>query len=186
MKVFQLKITIKESKPPIWRRILIHPDTLLVDVHRILQSTMGWTNSHLHLFSDGMFSYAPKEFEVEDTKNSRTVKLSRLINREEDRMTYEYDFGDGWEHVIILEKIIEVDEKEHIPRCIGGKRHCPPEDVGGVWGYEDFLKTLSNPKDPDYEDMMLWSGGEFDPDFFDPDEINELLKMKDFGCIWIE
>ena len=85
---------------------------------------------------------------------------------------YEYDFGDSWEHKILLEKIFPFDNKMALPVCIKGKRACPPEDCGGIWGYEEFLKTISDPKHPEYEDMLEWLGGEFDPEEFDLEGIN--------------
>lgn len=161
------------------------PDTLLVDLHRIIQTTMGWTNSHLHQFKDGNYCYAPKEFELEETKNSRTIKLNKILKKEKQGILYEYDFGDGWEHEILLEKIIEDDEKNQIPRCIDGKRNCPPDDCGGIWGYEDLLKTISDKNNKEYEEIMTWLGGKFDPEYFNMTGINKSLKKKDFGCIWL-
>ncbi len=184
-KVYQLKITLVESNPEIYRKIIVNPDVLLVDLHRIIQTTMGWTNSHLHQFSDGNYDYAPKEFEVECSKNSRTVKLNKLLKKEKERIIYEYDFGDGWVHEIILEKIFEEDEKNQVPRCIEGKRNCPPEDCGGIWGYEDLLNVISDKKHEDYKDMMRWLGGKFDPEEFNINAINKELKKKDYGCIWL-
>ncbi len=185
-KVYQLKINLKGMSPTIWRRILVQPDTSLIDFHRIIQCTMGWTNSHLHLFKNGGEEYSPKEFEVEDSKDSRVVKLNKLLKREKDRILYEYDFGDGWEHIILLEKIIEVDDKEQVPKCLKGKRNCPPEDCGGIWGYHDFLQIISDPQHEEYEETMEWCGEEFDPEYFNIESINELLRQKNYGCIWIE
>lgn len=184
-KVYQLKITLVDSKPKIWRKILVNPDTLLVDLHRIIQTTMGWTNSHLHQFNDGNYDYAPKEFELENSKNSRTTKLNKLLKKDNDCILYEYDFGDGWEHEIILEKINDNDEKTQIPRCIDGKRNCPPDDCGGIWGYEDLLKIISDKKHDEHQEMIDWLGGKFDPEYFNITAINKLLKKKDFGCIWL-
>jgi len=184
-KVYQLKITLIDSNPKIWRQILVNPDTLLVDLHRIIQTIMGWTNSHLHQFTDGINFYAPNEFEIEESINSRTVKLNKILRQEKEGIFYEYDFGDGWEHVIVLEKIIDEDEKNQIPRCLDGKRHCPPENCGGIWGYEDLLKIISNKKNEELKETMDWLGGKFDPDYFNLKEINKQLKEKDFGCIWL-
>lgn len=184
-KVYELQIKLLESKPLIWRRIIVKPDTLLVDLHRIIQTTMGWTNSHLHQFSDDKITYAPKEFEVEFTRDSRTIKLNTILQKNKDSILYEYDFGDGWEHEIILEKIFEDDDINQIPRCIGGERHCPPEDCGGISGYEDLLKIISNPKNEEYKEMLVWLGGKFNPEDYDMKKINQKLKKKDFGCIWL-
>ena len=185
-QIYQVKIVLIDTKPKIWRRLLVSSDILLVDFHRIIQTTMGWTNSHLHRFNDGVMDYSPKEFEVEDSIDSRKVKLKKILKKEGSKILYEYDFGDSWDHDIILEKIIKEDVKGQIPECMSGKGNCPPEDCGGTWGYMDLLKTISNPKHEDYKSMMDWLGGEFDPAFFDKELINSQLKQKDFGCIWIE
>ncbi len=185
-QIYQIQVVLTNTKPKIWRRLLVNSDILLVDLHRIIQTAMGWTNSHLHLFNDGMTDYAPREFEVEGSRNSRTIKLNSILKKEKSKILYEYDFGDSWNHDIILEKIIKEEETGQIPRCIKGKRNCPPEDCGGTWGYSDLLLTISNPKHEDYESMMEWLGGNFDPEHFDIDEINNNLRQKDYGCLWIE
>ncbi len=184
-KIYQLQIVLKGAKPKIWRRILVSSDTLLVDMHRIIQTTMGWTNSHLHRFFDGVDDYAPVEFGIEYSKNSRTKKLNSILKNEKDYLFYEYDFGDGWEHNIILEKILAADKQLQIPSCIAGKRNGPPEDCGGIWGYSDMLEVLKQPNHEEYKDFVEWLGGEFDPEYFDKSEVNKMLKKKDFGCIWL-
>jgi len=185
-KIYQLEIVLKDYNPKIWRRILINSDILLVDFHRIIQTTMGWTNSHLHLFNDGIDHYSPIEFEVEETKDSRTVKLSEIFNLEKQCLQYQYDFGDFWEHEIYLEKIIENDEIHQIPCCIDGERSCPPEDCGGTFGYEELLIVMSDKKHEEYKETKTWVGRNFKPEFFDIEKTNKLLKKKDFGCIWLE
>ena len=164
------------SKPKIWRQIIVNPDTLLVDLHNIIQTTMGWSNSHLHEFKNGQEGYAPKEMEVEYTSDSRKIKLNKILKNEKQTIEYEYDFGDGWRHQILLEKIFNDDEKNQVPRCIGGKRNCPPEDCGGIWGYADLLEIISNPKHEQHEEMTEWIGGEFDPEYFDMTDVNEYLR----------
>lgn len=161
------------------------PDILLVDFHRIIQTTMGWTNSHLHLFFDGLNEYAPMEFEIEGAIDSRKVKLNKILKEEKAKILYEYDFGDGWEHDIILEKIVPNAEGQHLPLCLTGKNNCPPEDVGGVWGYAEMLEILENKDHEEYEEYLEWLGGEFDPKYFDKTMVNELLKSKDYGCFWL-
>ncbi len=185
-KIYQVEIILKDSNPKIWRRILINSDVLLVDFHRIIQTTMGWTNSHLHLFDDGKCQYSPIEFEVEDTKDSRTVKLSEIFNLEKQCLLYEYDFGDFWEHEIYLEKIIDDDEINQIPSCIDGERACPPEDCGGTFGYEELLRVMSDKKHEEYKETKTWVGRKFNSEVFDMVKTNLLLKKKNFGCIWLE
>jgi len=184
-KIYQIQVVLNGSKPKIWRRILIDSDIMLVDLHRIIQTTMGWTNSHLHAFSDDFQEYSPKEFEVENAKDSRTARLNKILKEEKSKISYEYDFGDGWEHDVILEKILTPDNQLQLPKCIAGKRNCPPEDCGGIWGYSDMLKILKQPGHEEYESYIEWLGDVFDPEYFDKDEINEMLKKKDFGCIWL-
>jgi hypothetical protein len=137
-QIYQIQVVLTNAKPKIWRRLLVNSDTLLVDFHRIIQTTMGWTNSHLHLFNDGMTNYAPKEFEVEESKNSRTIKLNTILKKEKSKILYEYDFGDSWNHDIILEKIIREEETGQIPRCIRVIAIVHQKTAGGrgdIWNY---------------------------------------------------
>lgn len=183
-KIYQIQIALKEAKPKIWRRVLVDSDILLVDFHRIIQTTMGWKNSHLHVFSDGIQEYAPKEFEIEYTIDSRTISLDKILKAEKSKIKYEYDFGDSWEHTITLEKILPPDSQIQIPKCIAGKRNCPPENCGGAWRYSDIIDILKQPKHEEYKSYIEWLGDDFDPEYFNKDEKNSLLMKKDFGCIW--
>ena len=109
------------------------------------------------------------------------LKLSDLLKKENDKISYEYDFGDGWLHDIVLEKILDPDPGVFYPQCVAGKRNCPPEDCGGPYGYSNFLKIIFNPRDKEYKEMIEWAGGKFDPESFDKEAINDLLKEDDFG-----
>jgi hypothetical protein len=185
-KLYQIQIALRGIKPKIWRRLIVEPEIRLDDFHRILQTAMGWTNSHLHLFRSGNFEYSPIEFEVEDTINSRRIKLSSILNMKVTQIRYLYDFGDFWEHDIILEEIIKEEIPGNVPRCLKGKRNCPPEDCGGIWGYEDLLKIISNPKHDEYESTLEWLAGHDDPEYFNLLQVNNSLMQKDYGCEWIE
>ncbi len=185
-KTYQIQIALRGSKPKIWRRILVPSDLLLSDFHKIIQTTMGWTNSHLHQFIKGRTFYTRKmsgdDFWGEmDILDYSKMKLSDLLKKEKDKIIYEYDFGDGWEHDIILEKIDISEENKNIPTCLTGKNSCPPEDCGGIWGYLDMLEILKHPDHEEYEEYTEWLGEEFDPKYFDKAEINEMLKTKDYG-----
>ena len=183
-KIYQIKISLSYLKPKIWRRLLIPADILLPDLHKVIQTAMGWTNSHLHQFIDNKKFYClPFEDDEMPSIDYREIKLSRFLKKEKDRLIYEYDFGDGWQHEILLEKILPPDKNFKFPVCLEGKRNCPPEDVGGFGGYENLLEILKNPADDEYESYIEWLGGEFDPEYFDINEVNELLKEEDFGCI---
>jgi hypothetical protein len=106
----------------------------------------------------------------------KKIRVSGLLKKEKEKIVYEYDFGDGWEHDVLLEKILPVDEKFKFPVCLEGKMACPPEDCGGVWGYSDLLEILKQPKHEEYDNMIEWLGGEFDPEHFDIEAVNKILK----------
>lgn len=184
-QIYQIQIVLKNSKPIIWRRILVNSETPLEDFHKIIQTTMGWTNSHLHQFEKGRTVYAPEEFELDYAKDSQKVVLSTLLKKEKDKLKYEYDFGDGWVHDITLEKILQFDKKLEIPMCLDGKRNCPPEDCGGMMGYENLLKIISDTKHKEHKETIEWLGGGFEAEYFDTVEINEMLQDDDYGCIYL-
>ena len=180
--VFQIKITLKYSKPPIWRRVLISSETTLPKLHDIIQAAMGWDNSHLHAFNiHGEHYSAPSPYDSYHLqemgmKSTNRKKLNTLVSGEGDKFTYEYDFGDSWLHEIKIEKVLPPDPKQTLPVCIKGKRACPPEDIGGVWGYEEFLEAIKDPNHPQHDDYIEWIDGDFDPEAFDLDEVNAWLK----------
>ena len=177
---YQLKVSLEGTKPPIWRRLLVPSDIKLDVLHLALQIAMGWTNSHLHQFisQDQKFygikddDFAMDGFEMQDES---TARLSHLLKAEKDYLIYEYDFGDSWTHKVILEKILAFDPDKKLPYCVTGKRACPPEDCGGIWGYADLLVILENPEHEEYEEMLEWLDGEFDPAYLSRKEINQLL-----------
>jgi len=154
----------------------------------VIQTTMGWTNSHLHQFiKDGTFYTIRLADDImwNEMKNVdySGIRIDNLLSTEKNKIIYEYDFGDGWEHDILLEKILTDANNISTPVCIAGKQNCPPEDCGGVWGYANMLEILANPKHEEYESYVEWLGGEFNPNQFDKDIVNKSLKEKDFGCI---
>jgi hypothetical protein len=175
--VYQIKVTLKGSKPPIWRRMQVTSETTLVKLHRIRQRVMGWEGSHLYQFVIGGIVYGdPGMLGELDVEDARTVTLDTLVRGEKSKFLYEYDFGDSWEHELLVEKILPQEEGKRYPLCLTGKRVCPPEDCGGIWGYVDFLEAIRDPKHPEYEEMLAWVGGEFDPDAFDLEEVNTELQ----------
>ena len=185
-KTYQIQIALRRSKPKIWRRILVPSDLLLSDFHKIIQTTMGWTNSHLHQFIKDQTFYTRKMADDDfwgemDNIDYTEMKISDLLKKEKDKIIYEYDFGDGWEHDLILEKIDTNGENKNIPTCLTGKNNCPPEDCGGIWGYANMLEILKHPDHEEYEEYIEWLGEKFDPKYFDKNEINKMLKTKDFG-----
>ena len=175
-RVYQIKVTLDGVKPPVWRRLLVPGSISLEKLHDVLQIAMDWTNSHLHQFAAGRQYYGTPDPDFGDNrKNEAGVRLDQLLTREKDAMVYEYDFGDGWMHRIVLEKIVERGQSDVVPSCISGARACPPEDCGGVWGYEEFLNAIRDPSHPEHNEMLEWAGEPFDPERFDVAEINKRL-----------
>lgn len=176
MQIFQLKITLRDIRPPIWRRIQVPADIKLGKLHRVIQDAMGWTDSHLHAFRVGTENYGvPDPNFGDDFRSERNMHLDSLVE-EGGRLIYEYDFGDNWQHEILIEKALPVKAGMHYPHCLAGKRACPPDDCGGVWGYQNLLEILANPKHEEYEETLEWLGGEFNSEAFDLAEINSLLR----------
>jgi len=162
---FQFKIQLKGiSKPPVWRRVLVPEDFTFNRFHKVIQAVFGWSNYHLFEFSpQGLGSYptisisSDLEWDEKPDMNATRTKLSKIFTKEKQKYIYTYDFGDSWEHIITLEKIID-DNSSKKASCISGEGACPPEDCGGVWGYKSFLEIISDPKHPEYEEMREWAG----------------------------
>jgi hypothetical protein len=175
--IYQLKITLKGIQPSIWRRLLIANTDSLADVHVAIQITMGWTNSHLHEFSQGRERYGmPDEDFPSDVRDEADYRLDQILKKEKDKLHYVYDFGDYWEHEVVLEKILAFEPGAVLPVCLKGSRACPPEDVGGIPGYAMFLEAISDPTHPEYEETLEWIDGGFDSEHFDLAQTNDLLR----------
>ncbi len=180
-QVYQFKITLKDIKPLIWRRIQVPKTYTFWDFHVAIQDVMGWFDSHLHEFEitnslSGTKTVIGIPNEDVDFANHKTLpgwkqKIADYFSKENKSANYVYDFGDNWEHEIILEEILTKENNVAYPICIKGERACPPEDCGGSYGYEDFLKIIGDPDDEQHEEMLEWVGGEFDPKHFDPRKI---------------
>jgi hypothetical protein len=148
----------------------------LARLHDVLQIAMGWQDAHLHLFASGRTVYCPPDPELGfASEDERKVLLRDVLQRERDRLRYEYDFGDGWEHLIVVEKILPPGMGPTRPLCLAGKRRCPPEDSGGMGGYERLLEAIRDPDDPDHHELEEWAGEGFDPEDFDLAAVNEEL-----------
>jgi len=176
--IYQLKIVLKDSKPPIWRRLLVRGQTDLGTLHAILQTAMGWTDSHMHLFEIGDVTYGSsvEDQTLDDSECEDDYSLAQVAPKEKAKFTYEYDMGDGWLHTITVEKILSGDADKKLPILVAGAGECPPEDIGGLWGYYAMLDIIADPKHPEYDEMIERIPEDFDPDAFDLDGINKLLK----------
>ncbi|MGA7303865.1 MAG: plasmid pRiA4b ORF-3 family protein [Rhodothermales bacterium] len=179
-RAYQLKVSLSYVNPPVWRRFFVRSSIELEVMHRVLQTVMGWTNSHLHHFIVGeTFFGVPDPEWGGDVNDESGVPFDSVLREEGQSILYEYDFGDGWMHTVLLEKILEHDADLDLPKCIAGKRNCPPEDVGGPPGYAAFLQAYLDRKHPAHQDMVDWAGEGFDPELFDLDEVNEMLAEGD-------
>jgi hypothetical protein len=176
-RIYQLRVTLREVTPLIWRTIQVAGNATLYRLHLIIQEVMGWENYHLFMFIiDGVEYGEPDPDDFREIKSVRRVKLSQVIRQARQRFLYEYDFGDGWEHDVKVEKVLAPAAGVRYPLCLGGERACPPEDCGGPWGYEELLDTIRNPEHEEHDEMMEWLGGEFDPEEFDLEGVNQALR----------
>jgi Plasmid pRiA4b ORF-3-like protein len=180
-QVYQFKLVLVGVEPPVWRRIQVPETYSFWDLHVALQDAMGWLDYHLHVFRMARPGTGEVEqigipdddpFEGEKpTLPGGEIFISRYFPRTGTSAQYEYDFGAGWEHDLTLEAILPRQAGQKYPVCVGGARACPPEDCGGVHGYEDLLTTTQDPAHEEYERILEWLGGRFDPDKFDPKRV---------------
>jgi hypothetical protein len=205
-QIYEIRITLHDTKPPIWRTVAVAGDITLGQLHEVIQITMGWTDSHLHQFiqrdkalratpaqlraliaqerwdevdvgkrGERVFTdpeFAEVEFLGEDENR---VTLAGVCPKVKSKLIYEYDFGDGWEHAVEVQKIYEPKPDVEYPVCLAGRKACPPEDCGGVWGYYDMLEALADPKHERHEELSEWIGGEIDPEVLELEEVNAIL-----------
>lgn len=167
-QIFQLKIQLLGIRPPVWRRVLVPGDMNLAELHDVIQTAMGWTDSHLHEFdvAGARYGVPYQDWDMDGVADESRVKLFRAA-WEGDRLRYDYDFGDGWEHDVKVEKVFDPQPTTRYPCCVGGRRACPPEDVGGPWGYQTFLAAIADAGHDEQEEWVEWVGGGFDPTEFD-------------------
>jgi Plasmid pRiA4b ORF-3-like protein len=179
-EIYQLKVTLLGTSPPIWRRLLLPADLTLAQLHDVLQAAMGWQECHMHEFSAGGRHFGRSNPEdgfmgMPPVENERTVRLSRVLRRVGAKVVYMYDFGDSWEHGIVLEKRLCADPTTAYPVCTGGELACPPEDCGGIGGFYDLLDALRDPAHEQHDEMNDWVGDDYDPDAFSVDAVNRML-----------
>jgi hypothetical protein len=179
-EIYQLKVTLLGTSPPIWRRLLVQADLTLAQLHDVLQAAMGWEDCHLHEFSIGhrRFGLANPEdrlMGMPSVENERKALLSSVLGRVGAKVIYTYDFGDSWEHGIVLEKRLPFDPNTTYPVCTDGQLACPPEDCGGIPGFYDLVEAMSDPNHERHEEMRDWIGDDFDPQAFSVDKVNRLL-----------
>lgn len=185
LEILQLKISlVGVSKPPVWRRVLVPADIRLDRFHEVIQATMGWEGYHMHVFTNGSAEYGLPDSQL-GHRDERRTPLNQLLKQPGDRILYTYDFGDGWEHDVLAEEALAAEPDALYPICLTGKGACPPEDCGGVWGYEQLREVLADSVHEEHADMLEWLGldsaSEFDPASFDVDEVNGELGLVGAG-----
>jgi len=185
--VFELKVTLRGVRPPIWRRIRVSGHRTLAEFHEILQEVIGWTNTHLHQFEIAGRYFVPTSTEDEELdiegEDESAITLAEAVRLAGKSFRYDYDFGDGWEHTIQVEKVLPAEAKSAVPVCLAGARRCPPEDCGGPYGYQELLEALRDPSNPQYTEMREWiadlfgSEARFNPEAFSTEAVNESLEQ---------
>jgi hypothetical protein len=177
---YQLLVRLVDSEPIIWRQISVPGNMTLADLDRIIQAAMGWTNSHLHLFTvDGHVYGMPDDEWVDEMPNlpDDEFTLDEVLGTKVKSFSYEYDLGDGWQHQVDVQMVMIANEDRNSwPMCLAGANACPPEDVGGLGGYEEFLEAIRDPSHEEHDAMRRWCGGPFDPTGFDVNSANRDIR----------
>jgi len=183
--IYQIKVTLLGTKPPIWRRLLVPSSLTLARLHDVLQTAMGWAGGHMHEFrtADRHFGIPDPEdrsMGMPNVENERTVRLSKVLWRPGAKLIYTYDFGDNWEHAVVLEKLLPTPLGLDIeyPICIDGKLACPPDDCGGIPGYYELIEALADPEHERHEEISEWISEDFDPLAFSVENVNRMLSPK--------
>ena len=178
-EIYQLKVTLLDTNPPIWRRLLVPSELTLAQLHDVLQIAMGWEDYHLHEFSAGGRRFGPPDpedqFMADDVEDERRVRVFGLFGRTGAKAVYTYDFGDTWEHSIVLEKRLPAAPNMIYPICTDGQLACPPEDCGGIPGFYDLLDALRQPTHEQHQELRDWVGGDYDPEAFSIEAVNRIL-----------
>lgn len=176
--VHRVKVTLRGTKPPIWRRFEVPSELTLSQLHTVIQRGFGWQGGHMWLFETPAGDFGVPDADL-GFRNAASLRLSAVAAASRDRIRYEYDFGDSWEHDIVVELVLPAEPGKAYPRCTGGKRACPPEDCGGVWGYYELLEVLADPSCDEHAERLDWLGlesaADFDPASFDQDATNLAL-----------
>jgi Plasmid pRiA4b ORF-3-like protein len=176
--IHTIKVTLRNSRPPIWRRLEVPSSSTLLQLHDVIQDAFGWGNYHMWAFETGAEQYGVPDPDLE-IRNAASKRLGQVAPRAGDKLGYTYDFGDDWEHDIVVEGVAAAKPGVAYPRCLTGRRAGPPEDCGGIWGYAKLLEILADPAHEDHKEHLEWLGltsaDEFDPAAFDLDEINSAL-----------
>jgi len=178
--IYQIKVTLLGTDPPIWRRLLVPAALTLAQLHDVVQTAMGWQNGHMHEFRAGQRYFGKpdpddRSMGMDPVENERTARLSEVLRKNGPKLIYTYDLGDSWEHAIVMEKQLPVDPNAKYPICTDGQLACPPEDCGGIPGFYDLVDALADPKHKQHKELGDWLGYDFDPLAFSIDSVNRMF-----------
>lgn len=186
--VHRLKVTLRSVKPPIWRRIEVASDVTLAGLSDLLEGAMGWMGGHLHAFEVDGVTYERSDLDdglLRGAKDENEHRLGEVLGEVGAKMRWDYDFGDGWQHNVVVEAIEPTHPNVEYPRCIAGRRACPPEDCGGPWGFQELLETIADPAHPRHEELTEWLPVDYHSEEFDPDEATEDMRSpRPFADDW--
>jgi hypothetical protein len=176
--VYLLCVSMVGTGSEIWRTVLVPDDYTLAHLHVILQTTMNWLDYHLHEFEINDKTYGRPDYDdqAEGLLDERVVTLGAVLAASRQPFSYAYDFGDGWRLSLTVQEILRREPKTLYPQCVAGRRSAPPEDVGGISGYERFLEAIADPSDEEHDEQLEWVGGAFDPEGFDLEYVNNELR----------
>ena len=176
--VYTLKVTLRDVKPAVWRRIVVQSETPLPKFAHMLEAAMGWEGYHLHMFDVGGILFGRADEDADYLIDERCATVKHLLPKLLSKLLWNYDFGDGWEHDVVVEAIESPQEGKRYPLCLEGKRACPPEDCGGVPGYGELLRVLADPDDDEHDRMVSWAPEGFDPNAFDLVAANRRMRAR--------
>jgi hypothetical protein len=176
--VHKIKVTLRDTRPPIWRRLEVPSGTTLRKLHDTVQAAFGWEDYHMWAFESGQDRYGVADRDL-GIRSAASKRLGQVTPHAGDRLRYTYDFGDDWEHDILIEDVTAPEPDTAYPRCLTGRRACPPEDCGGIWGYDYLIAILADPRHEEHQDRLEWLGldsaDQFDPAAFDTAQANSAL-----------
>ena len=173
--VVHIKVTLNDIRPPIWRRLRVPDSMNLGQLSMLIQAAMGWDGGHMHAFEIGGLQYGDPAW-LEDGEDEDRMTIKKLVRDGFSRFAYTYDFGDNWEHTVLIEKKAPPPGSPAAPACVAGARACPPEDCGGAPAYDELLAELAAPDSPRRRELLESAGEDFDPEYFSHEEVNARLE----------
>ena len=176
--VHVLRVSLRYVEPEVWRRVVVVSEMPLPKFATVLERATGWDSTHLHLFDVGGVLFGDTDHDAPHLISEKVARVTHLLPREQSSLRWDYDFGDGWEHHVVVEAIEPLNPKTKYPVVLAGERACPPEDIGGLGGYEELLRMLSDPTDEEHEHMLSWAPEGFDPAVFDLVAANRRLRSR--------